>query len=139
MRRDAAFCRLLIEREHRVCGSARFERADFLKVLAFKKQLCAGCFIQAGTRQDRRAMNEWPDAFMRRANTIEIDCHCLPVLYSQSWTRTQSGTRPRWARIGRRFRICRQMQISARAKIDNARSKRWQTNAARSRKPRGRS
>src|SRR5437764_4104754 len=98
MRRDAAFCRLLVERKHRVCGSARFERADFLKVFAFKKQLRAARFIQAGTGQDWRAMNEGPDAFVRRANTIELDCHCLPVLYSQSWTRTQSGTRPRWAR-----------------------------------------
>jgi hypothetical protein len=45
MRGDAALRSRVIQREHGVCCTARFERADLLKILALKKQLRSTRFI----------------------------------------------------------------------------------------------
>ena len=73
MRCHTAFRSRIIERENSVGRAARLERADLLKIFAFKKQRRATRLIQARARQHRRPRDVRPDPFMRRANAIEIE------------------------------------------------------------------
>src|SRR5207248_4983044 len=54
------------------------------------------------------------------------------------WSRTQSATNVESEPTGRRFRICRLRPIIGPTKIDNAKSKPWRMNGARSKKQPGR-
>ena len=73
MRCYTVFRGRIIECEHRVRRSARFEGADLLKIFAFEKQRGASRLIQARTRQHRRPRHVRSDPLMRRANAIEIE------------------------------------------------------------------
>ena len=64
-----------VEQENRVRGSTRLERANFLKVLAFKKQRGAACGIESRAGQHGRAMDVRTNAFMRGAHSGKIERH----------------------------------------------------------------
>ena len=62
-----------IEHKHRVRGATGFERADFLKILTFKKQRHPVRFIQSRARHHRRSIDVRANPLVRLANFIEFD------------------------------------------------------------------
>jgi hypothetical protein len=65
----------IIQRKDSVRSTARFERANLLKVFALKKDRGSACLIQPRTRQNKSAMNMWLDPFVRSKDSREIDIH----------------------------------------------------------------
>ena len=63
----------VIKHKNGIGCTSRFERADFLKIFALKKQGCPALVIQPRTRQDGRAMNVWADPLVRCADGIKIE------------------------------------------------------------------
>ena len=75
MRCDPAPRGYSVKRKHGVRRSARFERADLLKILALKKQQRPARFVQSLACQHRGAMNVRTNPLMRRADAIEVQLH----------------------------------------------------------------
>jgi hypothetical protein len=75
VRRHAASRGRVVESKDRVCRATRFECADFLKILAFKKQRCPVCRIQPRACQNRRALDVATNPLMRSKDAIEIYRH----------------------------------------------------------------
>jgi hypothetical protein len=75
MRRHAVSRARVVKRKDRVCRAARLERADFLKILAFKKQRRPARRIQPRTRQYRRALDAGMNPFVGSANATDIYRH----------------------------------------------------------------
>jgi hypothetical protein len=72
MRCYTASCAFIIKRKNGIGCTSCFERTNFLKIFALKKQGRPARIIQPRTRQDRRAMNVWADPLVRCADGIKI-------------------------------------------------------------------
>ncbi len=72
LRDHAEFCFGVGEREYGVGGSAKFERACFLKILALEKQMSAGHVVERFGSKYRSAMNVRANARVSRTNRFEI-------------------------------------------------------------------
>ena len=75
MRRHAAPSRCIIEQKNGISRTARFERADLLKIFALKKQRRVGRIVQSRADQHRRPMNVRTNPLMRVADVIKIERH----------------------------------------------------------------
>src|SRR5438046_9088754 len=75
MRRHAAPSRCIIEQKNGISRTARFERADLLKIFALKKQRCAGRVVQSRADQHRRPMNVRTNPLMRGADVMKSERH----------------------------------------------------------------
>jgi hypothetical protein len=75
MSRHAASRDCIIKRKDGIRRAARFKRADFLKIFAFKEQRCSARPIQARASQHRRPMDVRPNPLMGRMDAVEIEGH----------------------------------------------------------------
>jgi hypothetical protein len=64
MRGHTAPGRHIVKRKNGICGAARLERANLLKVFALKEQRGSAGLIQSRARQHKRAMNMWLNPLM---------------------------------------------------------------------------
>src|SRR5437762_3109847 len=61
------------QRKHGIARAARFERRDFLQILALEEQTCANRLLERTAGQHGRSLDVLPDARMRAADRIEIN------------------------------------------------------------------
>jgi len=73
MRCHGASRSCIVKGKDGVSRAAGLERADFLKILALKKQRRPAHLIQSRTRQHRRAIDVRANPLMRRTDFIEVD------------------------------------------------------------------
>jgi hypothetical protein len=57
MRRHTTLGGCVVERKNGIGRATRFERANFLKIFALKKEGGSACFIQSRAREDTSAMD----------------------------------------------------------------------------------
>ena len=61
------------QRENRICRPANLERARLLQVFTLEKQFSARQSVKGRARKDQRAMNSWPNAFVRFDNGVPLN------------------------------------------------------------------
>jgi hypothetical protein len=59
MRGHTVLGRRIVKRKNGICGAARFERANLLKIFALKEEGASASLIQSRARQHKRSMNMW--------------------------------------------------------------------------------